>query len=75
MKQLSRFWNRQSLREKFLLIIIPASMLSSVLIMLLAYMIFGEYEQKLYQVARQNLRLMVGKIEKELMGRRISAWI
>lgn len=67
MKQLSRFWNRQSLREKFLLIIIPASMLSSVLIMLLAYMIFGEYEQKLYQVARQNLRLMVGKIEKELM--------
>ena len=47
MKQLSRFWNRQSLREKFLLIIIPASMLSSVLIMLLAYMIFGEYEQKL----------------------------
>lgn len=67
MRILKNYWNRQGLWEKFFLIIIPASLLSSVLILSLAYMVFGVYEKKMYQLARQNLSLVVGKIETELM--------
>lgn len=67
MKFLKDYWNRQRLGEKFFLIIIPSSLLSSILILILAYMVFGVYERKMYQLARQNLSLVVGKIETELM--------
>lgn len=67
LKKLRAFWDRQKLKSKLLIIIIPASIFSSMLIMLLAYCIFDEYENKLYEVARQNLYMVVGKIEKELI--------
>lgn len=63
---LKRFWDRQGLKYKLLLITIPSSILSSMLIMSLAYYIFGRYEEKMYYMAQQNLRLMVTKIENEL---------
>lgn len=63
---LKRFWDRQGLKYKLLLITIPSSIFSSMLIMFLAYHIFGRYEEKMYYMAQQNLRLMVTKIENEL---------
>lgn len=66
MTLLKRFWDRQGLKYKLLLITIPSSILSSMLIMSLAYYIFGRYEEKMYYMAQQNLRLMVTKIENEL---------
>ena len=66
MKLIEKYWSRQGLWEKFFLIIIPSSLVSSLLILLLAYGIFGMYEKKMYQLARQNLSLVVGKIETEL---------
>lgn len=66
MARLKGFWDRQRLKNKLLLITIPASIVSSLLIMLLAYCIFSQYEEKMYHIAQQNLHLVVTKIEKEL---------
>lgn len=66
MKKLKRFWDRQSLKSKFLLIIVPGSIFASMMIMIMANLVFGAYEEKLYRVARQNLNLVVRQIEDEL---------
>ena len=67
MKQFENFWDRKSLKSKLLLITIPTSIISSMLMLIFGYYIFSRYEEKMYQIARQNLRLVVTKMENELI--------
>jgi two-component system sensor histidine kinase YesM len=55
-----------NLHSKFLMIMIPCSILSSIIIMVSSFYVFEQYEDKLYQSTVQSLNISVDNIEAEL---------
>lgn len=66
MQRIIRFWKRQNLKKKFLLIAIPGAVFSSVVIMAAALLIFRAYEKNMYGMTVQNLNMIIRHIETEL---------
>jgi len=59
-------WKNIKLKNKFLFIVIPSAIISSVIIFACSYFIFHEYEKSLYQSTIKNMNMLVKRIEIEL---------
>lgn len=66
MKKNRDYFTNFKLRTKFLIIMIPCSVISSIVIMVLSFYVFVQYEDKLYQSTIQSLDISVDNIESEL---------
>lgn len=64
--RIKQFWKRQRLKTKFLFISIPSAVFSSIVIMVLAFFIFQEYEKNMYSITVQNLNMIIRHMENEM---------
>lgn len=66
-RKIRNYFANLKLRTKFLVIMIPCSVISSIVIMVLSFFVFGQYEDKLYQSTIQSLDISVDNIESDLL--------
>lgn len=57
-----------SIKSKLLFLLVSVSLTSVIVLFVFSLYVSGEYEKKIYQIQRNNLKLVTENIEKELMN-------
>ncbi|GAA6406573.1 two-component system sensor histidine kinase YesM [Blautia hominis] len=57
-----------SIKSKLLFLLVSVSLISVIILFIFTLYVSGEYEEKIYQIQRNNLKIVTENIEKELMG-------
>lgn len=56
-----------SIKSKLLFLLVSVSLLSVIILFIFTLYVSGEYEEKIYQIQKNNLNIITENIEKELM--------
>lgn len=57
-----------NIKSKLLFLLVSVSLISVIILFIFTLYVSGEYEEKIYQIQRNNLKIVTENIEKELMG-------